>query len=516
DLIVTGTSEQVMNSYQIGDESMTYDKIGNIKTMLRVLKNTNPQATNPIIAFDHFNYNYQTGNNRLMSVTGLSGSQNRSYTYDVNGNMLTDSYKGISATTVGRAAYTYNLVKNSDAISYLYSLKDQRTYKKVVSTSGTTEEYYLMDAMGRTVALKNMQGNNWEYYVSAGEREARLKPTDGNGNYSYGEVQFFAYDHLGNTRVTYSLNMNPTTHETEFNIDYVADYYPYGKILREFVNGQKERFLTTQHERDAETGLDYRGARYYDSDVARFLSIDPWQDKYPAWSTYNYVMGNPIIFIDPTGKGPTDWVKNINTGEYIWDNTVTNQLQAHEGQRYIGNDDSDIINDLFGKSRFTAETVDYGIYNVENDLAWVASFSASVYTTLVVNIKADVTVDGDNRTFNGINFNASTCGVTYAPLKPDQQMDFTTTEAKFHGYDMNPPKKYEGTLMDAQSGSGAYSYSWSAKRVYNDFNKSYHRKISIEGYYTFGDTPLKHLTAAGLIIPINKTAVSLTLPFNNK
>ncbi len=61
--------------------------------------------------------------------------------------------------------------------------------------------------------------------------------------------------------------------------------------------------LTPQHERDKETGLDYRGARYYDSDVARFLSTDPWQAKYPEWSTYNYVIGNPIKFTDPTGKG---------------------------------------------------------------------------------------------------------------------------------------------------------------------------------------------------------------------
>jgi len=82
------------------------------------------------------------------------------------------------------------------------------------------------------------------------------------------------------------------------------DYYPYGKTLREYDGGEGDRYLTTNHERDKETGLDYRGARYYDSDVARFLSIDPWQAKYPQWSTYNYVMGNPVMLVDPTGKGP--------------------------------------------------------------------------------------------------------------------------------------------------------------------------------------------------------------------
>jgi RHS repeat-associated protein len=54
--------------------------------------------------------------------------------------------------------------------------------------------------------------------------------------------------------------------------------------------------------RDTITALDYRGARYYDCDVARFLSVDPLANKYPSLSTYNYVAGNPIRYIDPTGK----------------------------------------------------------------------------------------------------------------------------------------------------------------------------------------------------------------------
>ncbi|MCB9361383.1 MAG: RHS repeat-associated core domain-containing protein [Flavobacteriales bacterium] len=79
--------------------------------------------------------------------------------------------------------------------------------------------------------------------------------------------------------------------------------YPYGKILREFQNGLgAEKYLTTHHERDKETGLDYRGARYYDADVARFLSLDPHASNYVNWSPYAYVADNPIRNIDPTGK----------------------------------------------------------------------------------------------------------------------------------------------------------------------------------------------------------------------
>ena len=40
----------------------------------------------------------------------------------------------------------------------------------------------------------------------------------------------------------------------------------------------------TSKERDVETGLDYFGARYYDSWSARWLSVGPLANKYPGWS----------------------------------------------------------------------------------------------------------------------------------------------------------------------------------------------------------------------------------------
>jgi RHS repeat-associated protein len=115
----------------------------------------------------------------------------------------------------------------------------------------------------------------------------------------------------------------------------VVDYYPYGKVLREFVNGASERYLTTGHERDQETGLDYRGARYYDSDVARFLSLDPKARNLPGWSTYNYVIGNPISVIDPDGKWPF-WIHKRIIYEALGDLLTEGQLEAfNEASLYV-------------------------------------------------------------------------------------------------------------------------------------------------------------------------------------
>jgi len=55
-------------------------------------------------------------------------------------------------------------------------------------------------------------------------------------------------------------------------------------------------------EKDVETGYSYFGARYYDSDLSIWLSVDPMSDKYPNMSPYNYCANNPVMLVDPDGR----------------------------------------------------------------------------------------------------------------------------------------------------------------------------------------------------------------------
>ncbi|QOJ28871.1 MAG: RHS repeat-associated core domain-containing protein [Ignavibacteriales bacterium] len=110
---------------------------------------------------------------------------------------------------------------------------------------------------------------------------------------------YYIKDHLGTIRVT--INKQGT-------ILFAADYWPYGEKMAEYnlVTGTVQRYIFTEKERDTETGYDYFGARFYDSDLGRWMTVDPLMDKYPGWSPYNYVMNNPLVLVDPDGMRVND------------------------------------------------------------------------------------------------------------------------------------------------------------------------------------------------------------------
>jgi len=61
------------------------------------------------------------------------------------------------------------------------------------------------------------------------------------------------------------------------------------------------RYKFTAKELDNETSYTYFGARYYDSDLSVWLSVDPMSDKYPSLSPYCYSANNPVVLVDPNG-----------------------------------------------------------------------------------------------------------------------------------------------------------------------------------------------------------------------
>jgi len=96
---------------------------------------------------------------------------------------------------------------------------------------------------------------------------------------------------------------------------------PYGETLyNEAATVDKTEFRFTSKEMDAETGLYYYGARYYDAKLCKWISTDPIMNYniLEDLNLYSYCHNNPIMIIDPDGREerPGYWSGN-NTVTYL-------------------------------------------------------------------------------------------------------------------------------------------------------------------------------------------------------
>lgn len=69
---------------------------------------------------------------------------------------------------------------------------------------------------------------------------------------------------------------------------------------------------------DDSIGLYYLMARYYDSNVGRFITRDTFQgiqNDPLSLNQYVYTKNNPVMYIDPTGESSIKFGKDYNFGQ---------------------------------------------------------------------------------------------------------------------------------------------------------------------------------------------------------
>jgi RHS repeat-associated protein len=107
------------------------------------------------------------------------------------------------------------------------------------------------------------------------------------------EQYFYHPDHLGSSSFISDAAGQGYQH---------LQYMPFGET---FVAQKLSTWCTpyqfSAKEKDDETGYSYFGARYYNSDISVWLSVDPMSDKHPDYTPYAYVYNNPMKYIDPFG-----------------------------------------------------------------------------------------------------------------------------------------------------------------------------------------------------------------------
>jgi len=79
------------------------------------------------------------------------------------------------------------------------------------------------------------------------------------------------------------------------------DYEPFGLLIEESSPASTGGGRYTGKPLDAELGLYYFGARYYDPGLGRFITADPAKD---GLNWYAYCMANPMVLADPNGQQP--------------------------------------------------------------------------------------------------------------------------------------------------------------------------------------------------------------------
>ena len=141
-------------------------------------------------------------------------------------------------------------------------------------------------------------------------RRIALVETRTEGEDAHVPAQVIRYQ-LGNHLGSVSIEI-----DGEARIISYEEYTPFGSTSYQAVRSQTQtpkRFRYSAMERDEESGLYYYGLRYYSPVIARWMNCDPKgiQDGY---NSYEFVRGNPIRLIDPSGGSWKSFFTGIAVG----------------------------------------------------------------------------------------------------------------------------------------------------------------------------------------------------------
>ncbi|MGO4518844.1 RHS repeat domain-containing protein [Terriglobus sp. 2YAB30_2] len=347
------SSAPTITGNTVYSESLSYEPNGNVQQMIDSLAGTwryyydalnrltnagvSLQPSYPVgqwlqYSYDSFGNRYPTNMTASTNAWQFT-AQNQmpsaaGFVYDSAGNMLsTNVPASMGGHTFGYDAENRVRWADAGAVSYVYNASGQRVGKYA---NGNVIEEYLYDPQGRRITTVGPDFNMTRGELFAGGRQVATYIT-ANGSDSY--PRFPITDHLGTTRLVAS--STGAVLET-------CSSQPFGDGQTCSGEESSDRHFTGK-ERDVESGLDYFGARYYNSTTGRFMSPDPYNANLikqnmvagglpdeaaqslfdgfignpQRWNGYSYALNNPLRFIDRTGAAPAEGHHLIPERDYI-------------------------------------------------------------------------------------------------------------------------------------------------------------------------------------------------------
>ncbi|MGB9032514.1 MAG: RHS repeat-associated core domain-containing protein, partial [Acidobacteriaceae bacterium] len=274
-----------------------YDSFGN-----RTLSAPVPCSQNPPPTQSYDSGNHLTGGVAQYDPAGdVTGMGAATYLYDAEGRVCAVQSGTVNGMPV-LTGYLYDADGNRVAKGALTKCTDTAHCSCDPSSNGfQLAESYVLDTDGEELTMLNGSGN-WQLTNVFGAGK-QLATYDSNG------LHFQVTDPLGTRRLQTSAVGQPETDIQSLPFGDGLNIYPAPDAPTTADDATPLHF--TGKERDAESGNDYFGARYYASTMGRFLSPD-WSakeepvpyaklDNPQTLNLYQYMENNPLGGVDADG-----------------------------------------------------------------------------------------------------------------------------------------------------------------------------------------------------------------------
>jgi RHS repeat-associated protein len=275
-------------AFEHGKTYEIYNKSGTDKSLTVTGLTRGSDISHSIVSGDNFiSPAVKTATNITTVLSSLT--QGTDYSHVERFNATTQTWESSPASftqfepgkgyiIVGLTSANFSYGKNETTTTFVYD----STGARVKKTAGATTTIYL----GKDY---DIVGSLTTKYIFLGDRRVALKDSSDTKLY-------FHEDHINSSNVITDSSGNSAA---------LYEYDPYGStVTHTGASDVKHQF--TGQEKDDSTGLHYYNARYYDSQLGRFITSDPTVQN-PGdpqdLNRYAYARNNPINFTDPTGFG---------------------------------------------------------------------------------------------------------------------------------------------------------------------------------------------------------------------